>query len=96
MISLGAIEAAIKKILPEEIEILTTSIPDSRKGEKVILLFAGEIEETDLKSLISETDIPPLMVPAVLLKVDEIPKLGTGKSDFKQAKALALELNQPK
>ena len=30
------------------------------------------------------------MKPTELLKVDEIPKLGSGKSDFKRAKEMAL------
>jgi len=34
----------------------------------------------------------PLMLPARLLKVDAIPKLGSGKSDFKLAKTIALEM----
>ncbi len=38
MISLGAIEGAIGKLLPEDTEILTTALPDGKKGEKVVLL----------------------------------------------------------
>jgi len=34
----------------------------------------------------------PLMQPSELLFVDAIPKLGTGKSDFKGAKSLAQKL----
>jgi acyl-[acyl-carrier-protein]-phospholipid O-acyltransferase/long-chain-fatty-acid--[acyl-carrier-protein] ligase len=93
MVSLGAIEGAISQALPEEVEIIATAIPDSKKGEKVILLFAGDIEEAELKSLIKETGIPALMVPAGLHKVEVIPKLGTGKSDFKQAKAIAQQVS---
>ncbi|MEA1889867.1 MAG: hypothetical protein U9N50_08825 [Pseudomonadota bacterium] len=48
MVSLGAIEAAIAKVVSEDIEIMATSIPDSKKGEKVILLYAGDIEEAEL------------------------------------------------
>ncbi|MFV2055038.1 MAG: acyl-[ACP]--phospholipid O-acyltransferase [Thiohalomonadales bacterium] len=92
MISLGAIEACIDKLTPEGIEILSTALPDGKKGEKVVLLFAGDIDEDALKDIISQCKLSPLMVPASLLKVDAIPKLGTGKSDFGQAKILALAM----
>jgi hypothetical protein len=34
----------------------------------------------------------PLTIPAAVYDVKEIPKLGTGKSDFAGAKKLAMEL----
>ncbi|RLA18554.1 MAG: acyl-[ACP]--phospholipid O-acyltransferase, partial [Gammaproteobacteria bacterium] len=43
MISLGAIESSINATLPEDVETLTTAIPDDKKGEKVVLLYAGDI-----------------------------------------------------
>ena len=91
MISLGAIEAVINPTLPEDIEILTTTVPDDKKGEKVVLLYAGHIEEAALKQNISDSGLISLMVPARLIQVNEIPKLGSGKSDFNAAKKIALE-----
>ncbi len=91
MISLGAIEGAIGKLLPEDVEILTTALPDGKKGEKVALLVAGEILLDELKSLIDKSGLNPLMRPAEIIPVEAIPKLGSGKSDFKRAREIALE-----
>jgi acyl-[acyl-carrier-protein]-phospholipid O-acyltransferase/long-chain-fatty-acid--[acyl-carrier-protein] ligase len=91
MISLGAIEAAINSTLPAEIEVLTTTLPDAKKGEKVVLLYAGKIDDVTLKECISNSGLNSLMVPALLIAVDTIPKLGSGKSDFNTAKKIALE-----
>ncbi|MBL1321983.1 MAG: acyl-[ACP]--phospholipid O-acyltransferase [Methylophaga sp.] len=91
MISLGAIEAAINPTLPEDVEILSTTIADDKKGEKVALLYAGEIDEATLKDCISNSGLNSLMVPALLIAIDAIPKLGSGKSDFNTAKKIALE-----
>ena len=91
MISLGAIEGAIDKLLPEDTEILTTALPDGKKGEKVVLLFAGEIEQDALKQLIEQSGLHPLMRPAELIPVEAIPKLGSGKNDFSQAKQIAMD-----
>ncbi len=90
MISLGAIEIAIGKLLPEDIEILTTALPDGKKGEKVAMLIAGEITTDDLKELIAQSELSPLMRPAELIPVDAIPTLGSGKSDFSRAKQIAM------
>jgi len=91
MISLGAIESAIGKLLPENIEVLTTAIPDGKKGEKVILLIAGDIDHDEMKGLIEQSGLNPLMRPAELINVEAIPKLGSGKNDLSLAKQIALE-----
>jgi len=91
MISLGAIESVIAQHLPEDSEILATTIPDDKKGEKVIMLFAGGVGHEDLKQLIEQSELNPLMKPAMLVPVEEIPKLGSGKSNFSQAKQIAIE-----
>ncbi len=91
MISLGAIESAVSQHLPEDSEVLATTVPDEKKGEKVILLFSGGIEHNDLKLLIEQSDLNSLMKPAMLVPVEEIPKLGSGKNNFSQAKQIAME-----
>jgi acyl-[acyl-carrier-protein]-phospholipid O-acyltransferase/long-chain-fatty-acid--[acyl-carrier-protein] ligase len=91
MVSLGAVESAIDKQLPEDVEVLATSLPDEKKGEKVVLLFSGEMETTEIESVIRSAGLHPLMLPSKLLKVAQIPKLGSGKSDFSAARCMALE-----
>ncbi|MEJ2694106.1 MAG: acyl-[ACP]--phospholipid O-acyltransferase, partial [Candidatus Thiodiazotropha sp.] len=91
MVSLGAIEGEIGKLLPAEVEIITTALPDGKKGEKVALLVAGEILLDELKQLIDQAGLNPLMRPAEIINVEAIPKLGSGKNDFNRARAIALE-----
>ena len=91
MVSLGAIEGTIGPLLPAQVEILTTTVPDGKKGEKVVLLVAGEMDQTQLERLIEQSGLNPLMRPAAVVPVPAIPKLGSGKSDFGRARRLALE-----
>ncbi len=93
MISLGAVEEAIRAILPEEIDIIAANAPDSKKGEKVVLLYHGEIEKQEIKSLIKQSSLNSLMMPAEYFYLEEMPKLGSGKTDLKYAKKLATELS---
>ena len=48
-------------------------------------------DQAELKNLIDRSGLNPLMRPAELVAVDEIPKLGSGKNDFARAKQIALE-----
>jgi len=93
MVSLGLVETEIGKVIDSDIEVMATAIPDVKKGEKVILLISGEIEIDELKTKIKESGLNPLFQPSSYFKVDELPKLGTGKADFKGAKKLAEELS---
>lgn len=89
MVSLGSVESSINPLLPEHVEILTTTISDEKKGEKVVLLFSGETDEEQMKTIISDSGLKPLMRPTLIIKVDSIPKLGIGKNDFGLARKIA-------
>ncbi|CAA6824048.1 MAG: Putative 2-acylglycerophosphoethanolamine acyltransferase / acyl-acyl carrier protein synthetase (EC, partial [uncultured Sulfurovum sp.] len=92
MISLGLVEAEIGKLMGEEDHFAITAIPDEKKGEKIVLLLEGEKEIEVLKEEVKALGLNPLFIPSNYFKVDEVPKLGTGKADFKGAKRLALGL----
>ncbi|RXJ91116.1 acyl-[ACP]--phospholipid O-acyltransferase [Arcobacter sp. CECT 8983] len=95
MISLGAVEQNIEKLITnEEIEFIATTKEDEKKGEKIILLISN-IKEEELEKLkkdIIEKFDNNLMIPSLYKIVDEIPKLGSGKLDFKEAKKIVESL----
>ncbi len=92
MISLGAVEESIRKIIPEDVDIVAANAPDAKKGEKVVLLYHGDIKESELKNMIKNSSLNPLMQPSVYHYLDEMPKLGSGKTDLKKAKKIAVEI----
>ncbi|WP_419774487.1 acyl-[ACP]--phospholipid O-acyltransferase [Halarcobacter sp.] len=95
MISLGAVEQNIEKLITsDEIEFVATSKEDEKKGEKVILLVSN-IKEDELEKLkkdVKEKFDNNLMIPSLYKIVDEVPKLGSGKLDFKRAKKMVEDL----
>ena len=93
MVSLGLVEGEINTILGENDQISISALPDVKKGEKLVLLLEGEMELETLKEQIKLMEINPLFIPIEYFKVEELPKLGTGKADFKGAKRLAKELS---
>ena len=93
MVSLGLVESEIAKVLGENDQVSVSALPDVKKGEKLVLLLEGKMEVATLQESIKELGLNPLFVPSMYFKVEELPKLGTGKADFKGAKNLAEELN---
>ncbi len=98
MVSLGAVEEKIMKIVlsygKNDVDFIVTSLPDDKKGEKIVLLIT-EIDEEfkeELKNQMVKSFDNKLMIPNSIKIVEDIPKLGTGKKDFKAAKDLAQNL----
>jgi acyl-[acyl-carrier-protein]-phospholipid O-acyltransferase/long-chain-fatty-acid--[acyl-carrier-protein] ligase len=97
MISLGLIEQKLGKLLDEESQIAITVVKDIKKGEKIILLLEGTKNLNEFKNEIKKLNLNPLYIPTAYFKINSIPKLGSGKLDFKEIKRLALsKLNSAK
>ena len=75
--------------------VAVTSIPDKRKGERLIVLHTELCTTTDnlIKSL-SDAGLPNIYIPSPdsFRQVDALPLLGTGKLDLKGLKQMALDL----
>ena len=90
MVSLSLVEDQIRAALGEtEAEVLAVNLPDDRKGERIVLLFTGDLDPVAMRTRLLDKGYDPLTLPARFQAVEEIPKLGSGKTDFSAAKHLA-------
>lgn len=88
MISLGAVEAAVAEVVDTtQVEFAATNIKDAKKGEKIVLLVTGEAD--GVRQSMIEAGVNPLMIPSEVIAVNELPKLGSGKIDYKGLKSEA-------
>jgi acyl-[acyl-carrier-protein]-phospholipid O-acyltransferase/long-chain-fatty-acid--[acyl-carrier-protein] ligase len=95
MISLSAVEEQVRRALGEsELELCAVNLPDARKGERVVLLLEQRQDADAVRAKLLASDINPLLIPAEILSVAAVPKLGSGKTDFAAAKRLAQTLAQ--
>ncbi|MBU4477627.1 MAG: MFS transporter [Candidatus Omnitrophica bacterium] len=70
-----------------------TSVPDEKKGERLAVLYAQEIDIDALWEKLNNSGLPKLWIPkkASFYRVENIPFLGSGKMDLKQIKKIARE-----
>jgi acyl-[acyl-carrier-protein]-phospholipid O-acyltransferase / long-chain-fatty-acid--[acyl-carrier-protein] ligase len=90
MVSLGAIEAVVSAEWPEARHV-AVGIPEGRKGETIVLLT--ESDQADLSllhRLFEASGLTKLSWPRKLIKVAQVPLLGSGKTDYSAAREMAI------
>jgi acyl-[acyl-carrier-protein]-phospholipid O-acyltransferase/long-chain-fatty-acid--[acyl-carrier-protein] ligase len=93
MISLGAVEAAVRDALGEpDLDLCAVNLPDPNKGERIVLLLGQGQDPDTVRGRLIGAGVNPLLLPSAILLVDNVPQLGSGKTDFGAAKRLALDL----
>jgi acyl-[acyl-carrier-protein]-phospholipid O-acyltransferase / long-chain-fatty-acid--[acyl-carrier-protein] ligase len=72
------------------------AVPDSRKGEQLVLVtdHAGATREA-FQAHARDLGLPELFLPRLVLAVDRLPLLGSGKFDYPAITRIALEAVQP-
>ena len=93
MISLTAVEEQIRHVLQNpELALVAMSLTEAGKGEKIVLMITENIAMKHLKKALLDNGFHPLTVPAEIYCVDEIPTLGSGKTDFKASREKLLDI----
>lgn len=94
MVSLGAVEQTLRTVLVQpELELVAINLPDAKKGERVVVLIAGEIDADAVHKQILSAGIHALMIPGEIFLIEAVPKLGSGKTDYAAARHLAIGLS---
>lgn len=82
MVSLTAVEGLAEAVWPEARHAVV-SVPDPKKGERLVLVTdRPDAEVASLAAWARSHGAPELAVPKRILKVPEVPVLGTGKTDY--------------
>jgi acyl-[acyl-carrier-protein]-phospholipid O-acyltransferase/long-chain-fatty-acid--[acyl-carrier-protein] ligase len=95
MVSLAAVEVMAAEVWPNALSVVV-SIPDARKGERLVLLTQEKAATRD--ALLRHAKLkgaPELSVPADIMIADSVPLLGSGKPDYVAAKELVLKRATP-
>jgi acyl-[acyl-carrier-protein]-phospholipid O-acyltransferase/long-chain-fatty-acid--[acyl-carrier-protein] ligase len=85
-----------RALKPSEPVVAVTSVPDERKGERlVVLVTPGAGAVSDLHTVMERSELPNLWKPArdAYFKVDALPLTGTGKLDVLGLRKIAAALH---
>ena len=89
MVSLTVVENCASSLWPDNMHA-AAAVPDGRKGEQIILITdSPDANRADLVGFIQNHGVPELAAPRKIIQVDEIPVLGTGKTDYGAVQRLA-------
>lgn len=90
MVSLGAVEMLARTLWPEERHAVV-AVPDRRRGEKLVLVTTEpSAERGALMRFGRKAGASGVMLPDAIVKVDDLPLLGSGKTDYERARQMAL------
>ncbi len=82
MVSLVKIESILEKFLPEDGQCCVVEIPDAMKGAKIVAVVTAKIDEKVTMKKLAE-HLPKIAIPKKFLIMEELPKMGSGKIDFR-------------
>ena len=91
MVPLGAVEEFVGKVWPDAAHAVV-AIPDDKRGEQVVLVT--DLKDAARAALVAaarEAGVPEMFVPRAIVKVAQVPILGTGKIDYVSAAKLAAQ-----
>ena len=92
MISLEAVEKLALTASPGKLHA-ASSQPDEAKGEALVLFTTDpELSRASLQKAAQQLGISELSIPKKIVRVDALPLLGTGKTDYVTLKRMAEEV----
>ncbi len=89
------IEECIGRLLSEPHTCVVTAVPDESRGERLVVFFTDPLLTAPaLWERLCQTDMPRLWLPKRedMHHLEAIPALGTGKTDLRRVKQLAVEV----
>jgi len=87
-VSLSVVENCASALWPDH-EHAAIAVPDGRKGESIVLVTTNpDASRGDLLAWVQNHGVPELAVPRRVIRVNDIPALGSGKIDYRGVAAI--------
>ena len=90
MVSLVKIEGILEKFLPEDSHCCVVEIPDAMKGARIVAVTTTPLDEQEVLTGMSE-HLSNIALPKIFLTWESLPKMGSGKIDFRTISEMARE-----
>ncbi len=83
MVSLVKIEDILEKLLPQDAACCVVEVPDAHKGARIVAVITSAIDEKAILKKMAK-DLPKIALPKTFLVWESLPKMGSGKIDFRK------------
>jgi acyl-[acyl-carrier-protein]-phospholipid O-acyltransferase / long-chain-fatty-acid--[acyl-carrier-protein] ligase len=91
MVSLPKVEDVLEKFLPPETACCIVEIPDAMKGAKIVAAVTQKLDEKDVLRKMAD-HLPNIALPKHFVVIEELPKMGSGKIDFRQVTEMVRDI----
>ena len=95
MVSMVRIESVLDTLLPENAHCCVVEIPNSTKGAMIVAVTTEKINEKAILKQMAE-HLPKIALPKQFIIFEELPKMGSGKIDFRTITDMVRELHAEK
>ncbi len=95
MVSLVAVEDALDRVTPEDVECCAVELPDARRGSRIVAITSQTVDKQDVTRKLA-SELPNLALPKEFVVVEEFPRMGSGKTDFRGLTKLISKLQPEK
>ncbi|HUO77542.1 MAG TPA: AMP-binding protein [Thermodesulfovibrionales bacterium] len=82
MVSLVRVENILEQFLPENVLCCVVELPDPVKGARIVAVVTQRVDEGNIMKKMGE-HLPNIALPRQFVVMDELPKMGSGKIDFR-------------
>ena len=82
MVSLVRTEGVLEEILPDGVSCCIVEVPDPKKGARLAAAVTQNVNEKEIIKQMSKK-LPSIAIPSQFIVFDELPKMGSGKVDFR-------------
>ncbi len=93
MVSLVKIEDVLEKLLPKDTSCCVVEVPDARKGARIIAVTTSSLDEKAILKKMAK-ELPKIALPKTFLVWENLPKMGSGKIDFRKITEMTREQMQ--
>ena len=91
MVSLVKVEDVLEKLLPPDVECCVVEIPDPLRGARIVAAVTQQVDEKAILKEMAE-QLPKIALPSRFVVMAEMPKLGSGKIDFRTITEMVREI----
>lgn len=94
MVSLIRVENVLEQFLPPDASCCVVEVPDNIKGAKIVGVVTQPVDERGLLRKMSD-HLPNIALPRQFVVLDDLPKMASGKIDFRRITETVRDLLQP-